>query len=185
VLRRLAAHGVPTIDADLLAREVVAPGSPALEAIAARFGPGVLDPNGALNRRALADRIFADPAARHDLEAIVHPAVYAAITTWLTQVESAGRDTVAVADIPLLFESGHENDFDRVIVTRCTPEQQIARLRTRDGLSEPDARARLAAQWPLDQKAARAHHVIDTNGSVEDTDRQIDDVLARLRQALP
>jgi dephospho-CoA kinase len=150
VLRHLAARGVPTIDADVLAREVVSPGTAALQAIAARFGAGVLDASGALNRRALADRVFADAGARKDLEAIVHPAVYDAIGEWLARLDAAGRDPVAVADIPLLYETGHEGDFDRVIVTRCEPAQQIARLQARDGLSEAEARARLAAQWPVE-----------------------------------
>jgi dephospho-CoA kinase len=182
VLRHLAARGVPTIDADVLAREVVSPGTVALQAIAARFGNGVLDASGALNRRALADRVFADAEARRALEAIIHPAVYGAIGDWLARLEAGGRDAVAVADIPLLYETGHEGDFDRVIVTRCDPAQQLARLQARDGLSDAEARARLAAQWPVDEKAARASYVIDTSGAVADTDRRVDDVLARLRE---
>jgi dephospho-CoA kinase len=183
ILRHLAARGVPTIDADVLAREVVEPRSPALAAVVRRFGADVLDADGALNRRALGERVFADAAARRDLEAIIHPAVYTAITTWLSQIAAAGHDPIAVADIPLLFETGHEAAFDRVIVTRCAPDQQIARLRARDGLSEAEARQRLAAQWPADQKAARADYVIDTSGSVDDTDHRVDDVLAHLQQS--
>jgi dephospho-CoA kinase len=185
VLRRFAALGVPTIDADVLSREVVAPGMPALDAIAQRFGGEVLDATGALNRRALGDRIFADATARQALEAIVHPAVYAAIDAWFTQLQADGATGVAVADIPLLYETGHEGDFDRVIVTRCTPDQQIARLKARDGLTEAEARQRLAAQWPVEEKAARAHYVIDTNGSVADTDQQVETVLARLLAPSP
>jgi dephospho-CoA kinase len=181
VLRRLAAHGVPTIDADVLAREVVQSGSAALGAIVRRFGREVLDPDGSLNRRALGDRVFADEAARRDLEAIIHPAVYDAIGAWLAQLAAAaGGARVAVADIPLLYETGHEADFDRVIVTRCTPDQQVARLRARDGLTEEEARRRLAAQWPIEEKAARADYVIDTNGSVEATDKEVDRVCEEL-----
>jgi dephospho-CoA kinase len=181
VLRHLATLGVPTIDADVLAREVVMPGSAALKAIVQRFGVDLLDAAGALNRRALGERVFADAAARHDLEAIVHPAVYAAIDAWLTRLAAGGHDRVAVADIPLLYETGHEDDFDRVIVTRCAPDQQLARLRTRDGLSESEAHQRLAAQWPVDEKAARANYIIDTSGSVEDTNRRIEAVLDQLK----
>jgi dephospho-CoA kinase len=181
VLRRLAAHGVPTIDADVLAREVVQSGSAALAAIVRRFGREVLDPGGTLNRRALGDRVFADEAARRDLEAIIHPAVYEEIGVWLAQL-AAGGASVAVADIPLLYETGHEADFDRVIVTRCTPDQQVARLRARDGLTEEEARRRLAAQWPIDEKVARADYVIDTNGRVEETDRQVDRIFDELSQ---
>jgi dephospho-CoA kinase len=182
VLRRLAALGVPTIDADVLSREVVQPGTPALDAIARRFGPDVLDADGALNRHALGDRIFADAEARHDLEAITHPAIYDAIRAWLTQIAATGHATVAVADIPLLYETGHAADFDRVIVTRCEPDQQLARLRARDGLTEDEARQRLAAQWPVAEKAARANYVIDTSGSVENTNKQIDRVLEDLNR---
>jgi dephospho-CoA kinase len=183
VLRHLAARGVPTIDADILARDVVAPGTPALRAIVARFGEGMRDASGGLNRRALADLVFADAEARRNLEAIVHPAVYAAIADWLARLDAAGQHRLAVADIPLLYETGHEGDFDRVIVTRCEPARQIARLQARDGLSEAEARARLAAQWPVAEKAARAHYVIDTNGPVAETDAQVDAVLARLQEA--
>jgi dephospho-CoA kinase len=180
VLRQLAARGVATIDADVLAREVVQPGSAALAAITQRFGHEMLDTHGALNRRALGDRVFADETARRDLEAIIHPAVYDAIGAWLARLDAAGRDRVAVADIPLLYETGHDSDFDRVIVARCTPAQQLIRLRARDGLTEEEARQRLAAQWPIDEKAARAHYVIDTNGSVDDTNRQVDRVWEEL-----
>jgi dephospho-CoA kinase len=182
VLRRLATLGVPTIDADRLSREAVEPGTPALDAIARHFGPDVLDANGALNRRGLGDRVFADAAARRDLEAIIHPAVYDAIAAWRAQLQAAGHAYVAVADIPLLYETGREGDFDRVIVTRCTPDQQLARLRARDGLTEDEARQRLTAQWPVDEKAARADFVIETSGSIDETDRQVDRVLAALME---
>jgi dephospho-CoA kinase len=182
VLRHFASRGVPTIDADVLSREVVQPGTPALAAIASRFGDDVLDEHGALNRRALGDRVFADPAARKDLEAIIHPWVYEAIRTWITQLTAAGTAAVAVADIPLLYETGHDQDFDRVIVTRCTPAQQIARLLARDDMTEAEAQQRLDAQWPIDEKAARAHFVIDTSGSFDETNQQVDAVLASLKR---
>jgi dephospho-CoA kinase len=181
VLRRLATLGVPTIDADVLARDVVQPGTPALAAIVRRFGSEVLDGDGALNRRALGERVFADASARKDLEAIIHPWVYEAIRSWLAQLDATGTVAVAVADIPLLYETGHEHDFDRVIVTRCTPDQQLTRLRARDGMSETEAQQRLAAQLPIDEKAARADYVIDTNGSFDDTNQQVDAVLETLR----
>jgi len=183
VLRHLAARGVPTIDADLLAREVVEPSSPALAAIVQRFGPDVLDADGALNRRALGDRVFADADARRDLEAIIHPAVYAAIREWLARLEADARHHVAIADIPLLYETQHEADFDRVIVTRCSPDQQLARLLARDGMTKAEARQRLAAQWPIDEKAARADYVIDTSGTFDDTNQQVDRVFEQLTRA--
>ena len=179
VLRLLAARGVPVIDADVLAREAVSPGSAGLRAVIDRFGPDILDPSGALDRRALGAIVFDDPAARADLEAIVHPAVYAAIARWFT-----GRPPptpVAVADIPLLFETGRQGDFDAVVVAACPPDQQIARVVARDGISEAAARARIAAQWPIDEKVARADFVIWTTGTKAETGQQVDAVLRALR----
>lgn len=169
-LGRFAALGVPTIDADKLAREVVTPGSPGLRAIADRFGDAVLNPDGTLDRAALARIVFADPGARADLEAIVHPEVYRRIREWYAALP-LGR--FAIADIPLLFETGHQHDFDRVIVCACEPEEQLRRLMSRDTLTEADARARLAAQWPIDEKIARADHVIRTDGPFAETEMQV------------
>lgn len=173
---RFAALGVPTIDADQLAREAVRPGSPGLAAVAARFGPGILTPSGDLDREGLARVVFADATARGDLEAIIHPKVYAAIEAWLAQHAGA---RVAIADIPLLFETGHELDFDRVIVASCPEAQQLARLAAR-GLSESEAQERLASQLPIADKVARADYVIDTSGTFEETDKQVRDVYTRL-----
>jgi dephospho-CoA kinase len=178
VLRLLQARAIPTIDSDVLAREVVAPGTAGLRAVVARFGAGVLDENGALNRRALAATVFADSRARSDLEAIVHPAVYSEIRRWL---ESLSPETpLAIADIPLLFETGHEDDFDRVLVVACPPEEQLRRVMARDGASEAEARARLAAQGPIADKVARADDVIWTTGTHEETARQVDELLQKL-----
>ncbi len=173
---RLAARGIPVVDADQLAREVVRPGTPGLAAITKRFGPGVLRPDGALDRPRLAATVFSDDAGRRDLEAIVHPAVYEAIQGWLRRAEVAGAP-LAVADIPLLYETGRDAQFDRVIVVACTPERQLARVVERNGLSEEDARRRIAAQIPIQEKVKRADHVIRTDGTFEDTDRQVDRVL--------
>ena len=159
-LARLAALGVPTIDADKLARLAVAPGSPGLTAVVERFGPGILR------------------VARADLEAIVHPDVYRRIRDWFAQL--ALTTSAAVADIPLLFETGHEYDFDAVIVAACSPEEQLRRLMTRDGLAEADARARLAAQFPIDEKVRRARYVIRTDGNYAETDTEIQRVYERL-----
>jgi dephospho-CoA kinase len=119
--------------------------------------------------------VFADPAARRDLEAIVHPAVYRAVAAGLRGFELSGSYPAAVVDVPLLFETGHQGDFDRVIVTSCSAELQLARLRAR-GMTEADARQRMAAQWPAEQKTSRADVVIDTGGPFEDTDRQVERV---------
>src|SRR5205814_4231597 len=174
VLDEFRKRGVPCLDADVLAHGVEAPGTEATQAIAARFGD-VLAADGAVDRRKLAPIVFADPAARRDLEAIVHPAVYRAIAAGLRGFQLLGSPPLAVVDIPLLYETGHEKDFDRVIVTVCSPDVQIARLVGR-GMAEAEARQRLAAQWPTDAKAKRADFVIKTDGSFEETNRQVEDV---------
>lgn len=171
VLSRLAALGVPTIDADRLAHAVLEPGTPGAAAVLRRFGAGVLTPDGRIDRGALARIVFADSAARTDLEAIVHPAVYDAIDQWFTRLPPA--TPFAVADIPLLFETGHEGDFDVVVVTACEPEAQVDRMMSRDGLSASEARQRLAAQWPIAEKVRRADRVIRTDGTVAATDAQV------------
>src|SRR3954452_20492175 len=125
-LGRFAAHGVPTIDADVLAREAVAPGSAGLRAVADRFGAAVLSPDGGLDRPALGRIVFRDARARAALEAIIHPEVYRRIRAWFATVPTATR--LAIADIPLLFETGQEHEFDEVIVTACEPEEQLRRM---------------------------------------------------------
>jgi dephospho-CoA kinase len=170
-LARFASFGVPVIDADQLARDAVAPGSRALDEVTARFGPAILRSDGALDRASLGRIVFNDRAARADLEAIVHPEVYRRISEWLATLPP--RTRVAIADIPLLFETGHTHDFDRVVVVACDPREQLRRIIARDGLSERDARARLDSQWPIEEKEARADYVINTDGSVADTDSQV------------
>jgi dephospho-CoA kinase len=164
-----AALGVPTIDADLIARDVLAPGTPGLAAVAAHFGAEILDASHALDRQRLAAIVFADPDARRHLEAIVHPAVRAAIEAWFATVPAAW----ALADIPLLYETGRAAQFDLVIVTTCAPATQLARLIAGRGLTREEAGRRIAAQLPLADKMRRADYVIDTNGSFEETDRQV------------
>lgn len=177
-LKRFAGFGAPVIDADVLAREAVARGTSALEAIAARFGAGVLTPDGDLNRSALARIVFSDPRARAALEAIVHPEVYRRIREWFANLPAGTK--VGIADIPLLYETGHEHEFDRVIVAACDVVEQIRRMVVRDGLTDADARARLAAQWPIAEKVARAPIVIWTDGGFGETDRQIDEAYRSL-----
>src|SRR5215510_6602241 len=149
-LAQFASLGVAVIDADRLARDAVAPGSRALEAIVARFGPSMLRPDGSLDRSTLGRLVFNDRAARADLEAVVHPEVYRRIGEWLATLPPGTR--IAMADIPLLFETGHIHDFDRVVVVACDPREQLMRLMARNGLTGQDARARLDAQWPIAEK---------------------------------
>ena len=172
--------GIPTIEADVVARDVVAPGTPALAAIVGRFGDGVLDEHHALDRRKLGSIVFADDAARRDLERIVHPAVKSAIDAWLDSMESF-EHSIAVAVIPLLFEAGRERDFDAVVTTACSSEEQLRRVTARDALSELEAKQRIAAQLPTEEKVRRADYVIWTDGTYENTRRQVAETLGKLR----
>ena len=170
--------GVPTIDSDVLAREAVAPGTAGLAAVAARFGRDVLQADGSLDRHTVARIVFADPESRKALEAIVHPYVRRRTEEWFAELD-VHRHPYAIADIPLLYEVERDEDFDAVIVVACTLDTQLRRLMER-GIPESEARQRLAAQLPLDDKIARADHVIRTNGSFEETDRQVQALHARL-----
>lgn len=176
-LSQFIALGAPTIDADALAHEVVAPGTPGFDAVRARFGASIVAANGDLDREALGRIVFSDAAARRALEAIIHPAVYAEIQRWF---ERLARDDAGghfgIADIPLLYETGHDKDFDKVIVTSCAPEIQIQRLMARPGTTREDAERRLAAQWPVARKAALADYVIDTSGTHARTDEQVQEI---------
>ena len=180
VLDRFRRRGVPCIDADALVYGVEAAGTEATSAIAARFGADVLAADGSVDRAKLGPIVFADPSARRDLEALVHPAVYRAIAAGLRGFEMMpGGGAFAVVDVPLLYETGAAEKFDRVIVTVCPEAMQVARLIAR-GLSETSARQRLAAQIPAADKAARGHFVIRTDGTLEDTNRQVDEISAAL-----
>ena len=179
VAQRLRQAGVAVVDADVLAREVVAPGTPGLRAIADRFGPDVLDRAGALDRPRLASIVFSDSAARRDLESIVHPAVRAGIDRFLAAVPSAML--FAVADVPLLFETDRAREFDVVVVAACPTAMQIDRVMARDAATRAQAEQRVAAQWPIDEKVKRADYVIDTSISYAATDAAVDRVMAALR----
>jgi len=182
VLEQFRRLGVPCLDADVLTHGVTAAGTEATAAIAARFGAGMLAADGAVDRRKLGPVVFSDLDARRDLEAIVHPAVYRAITAGLHAFERIGTYPMAVVDIPLLYETGHGPDFDKVIVTACPPEMQLARLIAR-GVPETEARQRLEAQWPTAEKATRADFVIKTDGTYEETDRQVRQLFEELTRS--
>ena len=181
VRKCLEARGIPTIDADTLARDAVAPGTKGLDEVIRRFGVGMRDANGGLDRKKLAAVVFSDPVARRDLEAIIHPFVREATDRWFASLDPL-HHPFAVADIPLLFEAGRDDEFDAVIVAACAPETQLTRLMARDGISDAEARLRIAAQWPLEQKVAKADYVIRTDGSFSETDRQVDEVVSQLRR---
>ena len=178
VLDQFRRCGLACLDADELAHGVMAAQTEATTAIVARFGTGILAQDGSVDRKKLGPIVFADASARRELEAIVHPAVYRAIAMGVRAFEMMG-DTLAIVDVPLLYETGAEKQFDRVIVTACPPEMQLARLLER-GLTEAAARQRLAAQWPTEKKTSHADFVVNTGGAFAETDAQI----ARLTQLL-
>ena len=179
VLDQFRRAGVPCLVADDLAHGVTAAGTEATVAIASRFGPQVLAADGSVDRAVLGPIVFADVAARRELEGIIHPAVYRAIEAGIRAFARAG-DPLGVVEIPLLFESGRAKDFDRVIVTACPLETQLARLISR-GIDETRARQVLAAQKSTDEKTALADFVIQTGGTKEDTDAQVRQILDQLR----
>ena len=181
VLDQFRRRGVPCLDADTLAHGVTAAGTEATAAIAARFGEGILTPDGAVDRTKLGPVVFADPSARRELEALVHPAVYRAIAAGVRAFELIGDDRYAVVAVPLLYETGAEKHFDRVVVTVCPPQTQLARLLER-GMTEDAARQRLAAQWTTEQKASRADFVVNTDGTFEETNQQVDAIYRSLQR---
>ncbi len=179
VARMLAARGAQIIDADALAREAVAPGSPGLAAIRARFGEDVFAPDGTLDRKALGARVFADPELRQVLNGIVHPEVARLAMVRIQALREAGAGVI-VYDVPLLYENSLERILPEVIVVDAPLEVRHARLFTRDGLSPEAVDARIAAQIPLEEKVRRADAVIDNGGALEATEAQVDALHARL-----
>jgi dephospho-CoA kinase len=171
--------GVPVLDADVLAREVVAPGEPALAEIA-KVWPDILSADGTLDRRKLGARIFSDPAARARLEAITHPRIQEAALAQAKALHGAGHPLVFY-EASLLVETGRHRDFDGLVVVTAGEEQQLARVQARDGISPADARARLAAQLPADEKRRAATHLIDNSGDRESTRRQVEALVESLK----
>jgi dephospho-CoA kinase len=183
VAERLRARGVPVIDADELAREVVRSGSMGLASLVEAFGPGMVDEHGALRRKALAAIVFADEGARARLNAITHPLIAALASERFAALAADGH-ALACYEAALIVENGAADRFRPLVVVSCPEEMQIARLRARDGATEAEATARVRAQMPLAQKVAVADFVIDTAGPVEDTRRRTDDVLAAVAARL-
>ncbi|MEW1890043.1 MULTISPECIES: dephospho-CoA kinase [unclassified Streptomyces] len=177
VSRLLVGHGAVLIDSDRIAREVVEPGTPGLAAVAEEFGPGVLAPDGTLDRPALGAIVFADPDRLAALNAIVHPLV----RDRSAELEkAAGPDSVVVHDVPLLTENGLAPLYDLVIVVDAAPETQLDRLVRLRGMTEADARARMAAQATREQRRAVADLVIDNDGPVEELVARVREVWAEL-----
>jgi dephospho-CoA kinase len=173
--------GVPIVDADLLARQVVEPGTPAMAEIARAFGPEVIGPDGQLDRKRLGERIFTDPAARAVLNAITHPRIAAASAAALGELAGRGQP-VALYEAALLVENRIHERLGGLIVVSVPLEVQIARLRERDHLDEEGARARISAQLPLAEKVAVADWVVDNGGSVEHTRVQVEQIWRKIQE---
>ena len=174
VARMFEKRGAVVFDADVLARQAVAPGTPGFDRVVERFGPNVLAPGGDLDREALASIVFADPAARRDLEAIVHPEVRRMFAEGCEEYEGTGR--VVVFSAPLLVETGMHTALQALLVVSTSVETQVERLMRERGLSEAAIRARIAAQLPLEAKAEVADVIIDNEGTTEELEGQVDRV---------
>jgi dephospho-CoA kinase len=160
--------GAILVSADLLAREIVNPGSPTLEKLVDAFGLDILTAGGSLNRELMSRKVFSDPASRRLLESITHPAIAHLAECRLAELRNSPHDLI-VYEVPLLFEAGAESRVDLVLVVVVAPEIQLARLLQRDNLSAAEARQRISAQWPQADKVQKADFVIDNSGSLEQT----------------
>ena len=179
VSRRLAAQGAVIIDADAAARDVVAPGTPGLTEVIEVFGPGVLLPDGTLDRARLGDLVFADPEQRARLNEIIHPRVGAR----MSELEQAADPTaIVVHDVPLITENGLASAYDVVVVVDVPPRTQIDRLVKQRGMTRDQAKARIAAQATREQRLAIADMVVDNSSSLTELDRQVGDLWAELRR---
>jgi dephospho-CoA kinase len=180
VARMILARGVPVIDADLLAREVVAKGSEGLAAVVAAFGDVVLLPDGTMDRAKVAELVFADPARRRTLNGILHPRIGALSAQRVAELDAAGH-ALGCYEAALLVENRLVEMFRPLVVVAVPEEVQVTRAMSRDSATEEQARARIAAQLPLAEKVAAADFVIDTTGPLPATEKQVDAVLAAIR----
>ncbi|MDW8251084.1 MAG: dephospho-CoA kinase, partial [Myxococcales bacterium] len=174
--RRFAQRGVPVLDADQIAREIVEPGTPGLAALVKAFGPGILLPSGELDRKALAARVFHDPSQRAILNAITHPRIRAATYEAVARLADQGEPLVCY-EAALLIENGLAEAFRPLIVVATSEAEQLRRTQERDGATEEEARARVASQMPLAEKIRQADWVIPNEGTLEELLRRADEVL--------
>lgn len=170
--RMFREEGLPVVDADRIAREIVEPGTPVFEAIVRRFGRGILLPDGRIDRGKLGDLVFSDPAKRAALEAITHPEIASGIAAELSRLESEGHE-VAIVEAALIHEAGRRRRFEAVIAVRCGKGQQVSRLMERDRTSREQVLRRIASQMDADEKAHASEHIIDNSGDVESTRAQV------------
>jgi len=172
--------GAKVVDADLLAREVVMPGQPALAEIVSKFGAGVLQPDGHLDRKKLGTIVFGDPERRKRLEQITHPAIHTRQQRVLSVYEEEAFEGVVLWDAAVLIESGGHKRMDKLVVVLTDPDTELARLMARDGMGKQEARGRIAAQMPVAEKAKLADYVIDNSGTRAETERRVRLVYGKL-----
>ncbi len=178
VFRELGCH---VLDADITARQVVEPGTEGLRSIVDEFGPSVLQPDGSLDRQKMGEVVFADVSRRNLLNSIVHPLVIEKQDLWINAVGEADPNGIAIIDAALMIESGGYKRFDQLIVVWCEPAIQLQRLMSRDKLSETEARKRMDAQMPQEEKKSFADHLIDTSEGFESARRQTIEVFEILK----
>jgi dephospho-CoA kinase len=176
----MAENGATVIDADLLSRDVVRRGEPALDEIRALFGDKVLRKNGSLDRKALGDIVFNDPEALEQLNRIVHPRVIALLKSVTADIFKKDPSTIVVIDAPLLIETGTHHEIDQLVVVYVSTVVQIQRLMERDHLSREQALRRMSLQMSLEEKIAIADHVIDNSGTPEDTRAQVEELMHKI-----
>lgn len=174
----------PVLDADALGHELLEPGQDAYKEVVREFGEGILAPGGAVDRRKLGAIVFADAQKRERLNQIMHPRIQQISAQWFSTLDRPGGPDLAFEDAALILEAGAKKNLDRVVVCWCRPEQQLERLRQR-GVPLEDAQRRIASQMPIDEKRRLADDVIDCSGTIEETERQVDELLARLKTKLP
>jgi len=171
--------GIPVLDADRISREVTAPGSPSFREVVREFGPGILGPDGGIDRGRLAGIVFSDPSRRARLERITHPAILAAMKESLSLLAREGH-AAAIVEAALIHESGRKGLFEAVISVRCDPSVQLRRLAGRGGMTREQAEARAAAQMDPEEKARASEYVVDNSGDLESTRRQVDRIARTL-----
>jgi len=184
VAELLQEYGIPVVSADELSRMVVAKGSEGLAQVVEAFGDAILDPHGELDRRAMARVVFADPDKRRRLEEILHPLIRERYETVLDAIEKSGHPS-AVYEVPLLFEKNLQGDMTAVILVTASDVTRVRRVRVRDGATEHDVRARMAAQMDEDEKRRRADYVLFNEGSLDDLRREVELLLSRFMKVAP
>jgi dephospho-CoA kinase len=181
VAKLLENHGCHVIHADRLGHEVLLPQGEAYPAVVQEFGCDILQPDGQIDRKILGKLVFSDPERLEVLNELIHPHVFRRQEEFFASVAAEDPEGIAVVEAAIMIEVGSYKRYDRLIVTWCTPEQQIERFRHREGASDAEARERLNRQMPLDTKQKFADYVIDTSGTKEDTARQVEEVYQKLR----